>query len=55
MLLASLEEVLEFFAHVPTWFRATILIGGMGVFWLMENATPQFDFKYNKVQHAGMN
>lgn len=50
-----MEDLLDFFAHVPTWFRATILVGGMTIFWVMENTTPLFEYKYNKVKHGGIN
>jgi sterol desaturase/sphingolipid hydroxylase (fatty acid hydroxylase superfamily) len=32
-----------------------ILVGGIAIFWLIENAFPLFKFKYNKWQHAGIN
>ncbi|PIB33939.1 sterol desaturase [Reichenbachiella sp. 5M10] len=50
-----MEELLEFFTHVPTWFRASLLIGGLVVFWLLEGILPLFRFSYHKFKHAGVN
>lgn len=50
-----MEKLIEFFIHVPVWFRATILIGGLVFFWVLEGWLPLFRFQYHKVSHAGIN
>ena len=50
-----MESIISFFEDVPTSFRATILIGGIFVFWVMEGVIPLFQFQYKKVRHAGIN
>jgi len=50
-----MEALLEYFEHIPTWVRATILIGGIFLFWVMEGVIPLFGFQYNKIRHAGLN
>ncbi len=50
-----METVITFFEDLPTVFRATILIGGIFLFWVMEGIIPLFRFTYNKVRHAGIN
>lgn len=50
-----MEDLIAFFTDVPMWFRATILIGGLVVFWMLEGLLPLFDFKYHKIKHAGIN
>jgi len=44
-----------FFEDIPTSFRATILIGGLVFFWIIEGTIPLFSFQYNKYKHAGLN
>lgn len=51
----NMEAVVDFFSEVPTWFRATILIGGLMIFWILEGIIPLFTFQYKKLQHAGIN
>lgn len=50
-----MEKLIEFFSHVPVWFRATLLIGGLAFFWVLEGWLPLFRFQYHKVKHAGIN
>ncbi|UXP33790.1 sterol desaturase family protein [Reichenbachiella agarivorans] len=50
-----MEALLDFFAQVPTWFRASILVGGLMIFWLLEGVIPLFQFEYKKFKHAGLN
>ncbi|MBV6645394.1 MAG: sterol desaturase family protein [Cyclobacteriaceae bacterium] len=50
-----MEQFIEFFTYIPTWFRATILIGGIIVFWALEGVLPLFRFSYRKIGHAGLN
>lgn len=50
-----MENLVNFFADIPTEFRAGILIGGIVVFWILEGTLPLFHFQYKKVRHAGIN
>lgn len=50
-----MDNLIEFFQEVPTWFRASLLIGGLVVFWILEGILPLFSFQYKKVKHAGLN
>ncbi|MEM9326757.1 MAG: sterol desaturase family protein, partial [Bacteroidota bacterium] len=50
-----MEALIAFFEEVPTWFRATLLMGGIVVFWMAEGLLPIFKFQYRKVRHAGLN
>lgn len=51
----DMDSVLSFFEHVPTWFRASILIGGIVAFWVAEGILPLRRLTYNKVGHASIN
>ena len=50
-----MEQLIDFFGEVPTWFRSMILIGGIVLFWIAEGILPLFKFQYQKVRHAGIN
>ncbi|WP_041615825.1 sterol desaturase family protein [Spirosoma linguale] len=50
-----MERLVDYFEHIPSSHRALILVGGIALFWLIENALPLFSFPYRKVQHAGIN
>lgn len=40
---------------MPTPHRSAVLIGGLTFFFLIENAAPLFNTKYNKWKHSGLN
>jgi len=48
-------EIISYFETIPSAHRSLILVGGITLFWLIENAFPLFTFKYKKWQHAGIN
>lgn len=50
-----MESFIEFFEHIPSSFRAGILIGGIFLFWIIEGVFPLFEFGYRKVRHALIN
>lgn len=50
-----MESVISYFSNMPTAHRSAVLIGGLTIFFLIENAAPLFDKKYNKVKHTGLN
>jgi len=50
-----MNTVIDYFETIPSLHRGLILVGGIAVFWLIENAFPLFKFQYNKINHAGIN
>ncbi len=50
-----MEILIDYFETIPSLHRGLILVGGITLFWLIENAYPLFKFNYNKIQHAGIN
>lgn len=50
-----MNEIISYFSIIPSSHRSLILVGGITLFWLIENTFPLFNFKYKKWQHAGIN
>jgi sterol desaturase/sphingolipid hydroxylase (fatty acid hydroxylase superfamily) len=50
-----MNEIIDYFQHIPSLHRALILAGGITFFWLLESGIPLFRFSYNKWKHAGVN
>jgi sterol desaturase/sphingolipid hydroxylase (fatty acid hydroxylase superfamily) len=50
-----MNEIVSYFSSIPSSHRSLILVGGITIFWLIENAFPLFKFTYKKWQHAGIN
>ena len=50
-----MNEIISYFNTIPSSHRSLILVGGITLFWLIENAYPLFNFNYKKWQHAGIN
>lgn len=50
-----MNEIITYFSTIPSSHRSLILVGGITLFWLIENAFPLFKFNYKKWQHAGIN
>jgi sterol desaturase/sphingolipid hydroxylase (fatty acid hydroxylase superfamily) len=50
-----MEALRDYFASIPTLHRSIILVGGIGLFWMIEYIIPLFKHRYNKVRHAGLN
>ena len=50
-----MNEIIAYFSTIPSSHRSLILVGGITLFWLIENAFPLFSFSYKKWQHAGIN
>lgn len=50
-----MESIIHYFSTIASSHRAAILITGIIIFWLIENQTPLFNFKYKKWRHAGVN
>ena len=50
-----MESIIEYFRTIPSSHRSAILVGGIVLFWMIENALPLYHFRYNKWKHAGVN
>ena len=50
-----MNEIVSYFTTIPSSHRSLILVGGITIFWLIENAFPLFKKKKKKWQHAGIN
>ena len=50
-----MESIINYFADMPSSHRSAVLIGGLTIFFLIENAAPLFSKKYNKWKHTGLN
>lgn len=50
-----MNEIIAYFSTIPSSHRSLILVGGITVFWLIENTFPLFQMKYKKWNHAGIN
>lgn len=50
-----MNEIIDYFTTIPSTHRALILIGGISLFWIIENTFPLFNFEYKKWNHASIN
>lgn len=50
-----MNEIIDYFSTIPSSHRSLILVSGITIFWLIENAFPLFRFDYKKWNHAGIN
>ncbi|MFM9988944.1 sterol desaturase family protein [Flavobacterium sp.] len=50
-----MNEIVNYFQTIPSIHRTILIVGGITMFWIIENGFPLFKFKYNKWQHAGVN
>lgn len=50
-----MERLVAYFETIPPAHRSLILVGGIALFWMIENAFPLFRFSYHKFRHAGIN
>ena len=50
-----MNEIISYFNTIPSSHRSLILVGGITIFWLIENTFPLFKFTYKKWHHAGLN
>jgi sterol desaturase/sphingolipid hydroxylase (fatty acid hydroxylase superfamily) len=50
-----MNEITNYFQNIPSVHRSFIIIGGITLFWIIENGFPLFKFQYNKWQHASIN
>lgn len=47
-----MQELIDYFAAIPSWQRSLILVGGIAFFWVLEGVVPLFRFDYRKWKHA---
>lgn len=47
-----MQELIDYFATIPSWQRSLILVGGITFFWVLEGVVPLFRFDYRKWKHA---
>lgn len=50
-----MNEIIAYFSTIPSSHRSLILVGGITIFWLIENTFPLFQMQYRKWHHAGIN
>jgi sterol desaturase/sphingolipid hydroxylase (fatty acid hydroxylase superfamily) len=50
-----MNDINAYFSTIPSSHRSLILIGGITIFWLIENTFPLFIMQYKKWHHAGIN
>ena len=50
-----MNDIIAYFSTISSAHRSLILVGGITIFWLIENTFPLFRMKYQKWQHAGIN
>lgn len=50
-----ITEIINYFETIPSAHRSFIIVGGITLFWLIENGIPLFKFQYHKWQHALIN
>jgi sterol desaturase/sphingolipid hydroxylase (fatty acid hydroxylase superfamily) len=50
-----MQTVVDFFSNYESWQRASLLIGGLMFFWLVEGLLPNFPHPRKRGNHAGLN
>lgn len=50
-----MDQIIDYFANIPTSHRSTLIVGGLTIFFIIENAIPLFRARYNKWKHSGLN
>lgn len=50
-----MDAIVAYFSTIPSSHRSAILVGGITLFWLIENKFPLFKFSYRKWHHASIN
>lgn len=50
-----MEAIIEYFTNITSAHRSAILIGGLTLFFIIENSIPLFTARYNKWKHTGLN
>jgi sterol desaturase/sphingolipid hydroxylase (fatty acid hydroxylase superfamily) len=47
--------MIDFFEHIPSYYRTAMLVAGLVLLWVIEGAIPRLRFTGNKYRHAGTN
>lgn len=50
-----MNEIIAYFSTIPSSHRSLILVGGITIFWMIENTFPLFKMDYKKWHHARIN
>lgn len=50
-----MQAIIFYFETISSLHRGLILVGGITLFWLIENVFPLFKFQYSKVKHTSLN
>ena len=50
-----MENLVQYFEHIPSAHRSILLIGGITFFWILESGLPLTRARYNKWSHGGIN
>ncbi|MEZ0130694.1 sterol desaturase family protein [Flavobacterium sp. LBUM151] len=50
-----MNDIIAYFSTIPSSHRSLILVGGITLFWVIENTFPLFRMQYRKWHHAGIN
>ena len=50
-----MDQLIAYFSTIPSAHRSAILVGGILLFWLLENVIPLIRMHYNQWKHAGVN
>jgi sterol desaturase/sphingolipid hydroxylase (fatty acid hydroxylase superfamily) len=50
-----MQEIIDYFAHIPSLHRTIILLGGLTLGFSIESIIPMFRFRFNRWKHAGIN
>ena len=48
----KMESVIAYFETIPSLHRSILLVGGLGLFWILEGPFSLVDFTYKKWRHA---
>ena len=48
----KMESVIAYFETIPSLHRSILLVGGLGLFWILEGSFSLVDFNYKKWHHA---
>lgn len=50
-----MDSIINYFNTIPSSHRGLILVGGITLFWVLENMFPFLKFQYSKIHHASIN
>ena len=50
-----MTALIDYFSTIPSSHRSLLLVGGITVFWILENTFPLFQLNYHKWKHAKIN